>query len=203
MNGDEVTRSALSSSSFDDGISFSRNRQRQHDSGIPCGRPVRCRAHAGPGPCCFDASPQDWNGAWFLDSTPRCFRKDEHGETLLSRMRCLFKEVGVISSPSTHRSAQLWTGPRQYQSSSLATHGALYSCKRPYGGYATSYVLVVLIYTQIATSAWSRSNMKRKKEGKKESSANAILSSHHSNMNVHQNLNPYFPLLLPPTMENR
>ena len=54
-------------------------------------------------------------------------------------------------------------------------HGAFYSCKRPYGGYATSYLLAVLIYTQIATSAsaWSRSNMNRTKE----SSANAILST--------------------------
>lgn len=57
---------------------------------------------------------------WMIpdSSTPRCFRKDEHGETLLSRMAVLFKEVGVISSPSTLRGARLWTSPRQHRDSS-------------------------------------------------------------------------------------
>jgi hypothetical protein len=55
----------------------------------------------------------------------------------------------------------------------LTTHGVFYSCKRPYGSHATAYALVVLVYTQIATSTWSRSNIKRKLEG----SANAILST--------------------------
>jgi hypothetical protein len=63
MNGDEVTRSALSSSSLTMGSGLATGNG-NHDSGVPCGRPVRCRAQAGLGPCCFDASPpQDRNRA--------------------------------------------------------------------------------------------------------------------------------------------
>jgi hypothetical protein len=115
-------------------------------------------------------------------STPRCFRKDEHGETLLSKMRYLFEEVGVISSPSTHRSARLWTSPRRYRSSSQRL-------QRPYGGYATAYVLAVLMYTQIATSAWRRSDMKREI---RKVQPNAM-QHNHSNMNVHQKFEPLGP----------
>jgi hypothetical protein len=63
MDGGETTRSALSSSSFDDGIRFLATGNGNHDSGVPCGRPARCREHAGPGPCYFDASPQYRNHA--------------------------------------------------------------------------------------------------------------------------------------------
>lgn len=63
MNGEEATRSALSSSSFVNGIRFLATGNGNHDSGVPCGRPVRCRAHAEPGPYCLDASPQDRNHA--------------------------------------------------------------------------------------------------------------------------------------------
>ena len=88
-------------------------------------------------------------------SNPRCFRKDEHGETLLSRMRYLFKEVRrhLFTLNPLERPALDQPDTASIQ---LATHGAFYSCKRPYdGGYATAYasVLAVLIYTQMATSA--------------------------------------------------
>lgn len=63
MGGDEETRSALSSSSSDDGIRFLATGNGNCDSGIPWGRPVRCRVHAGPGPCGFEVSPQDRNSA--------------------------------------------------------------------------------------------------------------------------------------------
>lgn len=92
------------------------------------------------------------------------------------------KKFGVISSPSTHRSARLWTNRDSINP--VATRGAFYSCKRPYGGYATAYVLAVL-----ATSARNWSHMKRFKE----SSANLVRYSVQSfQQNVHQNLNSYF-----------
>lgn len=37
------------------------------------------------------------------------------------------KKFGVISSPSTHRSAQLWTRPRQHQSSSLRVEHSIHT----------------------------------------------------------------------------
>lgn len=54
---------ALSSSSSDDdddddGIRFLATSNGNCEYGIPCARPVRSRAHAGSGPCRFDASPQ-------------------------------------------------------------------------------------------------------------------------------------------------
>jgi hypothetical protein len=102
----------------------------------------------------------------------------------------LFEEVGVISSPSTHRSARLWTSPRQ--------HRSFYSYKRPYGGCATANLLVVLIYTQVATSAFEK---EKKKVQLMRYSRYSVPSFQHECAS--KNLNPYFPLLLLSTMENR
>ena len=117
MNGDEVTRSALSSSSFDDGIRFLATGNGNHDSAYLVA--ARCVAALMPGSA---------RAALMLlrrTGTVHDFRAPPRGVSAkMSTEKLSFrgcgtysKKFGVISSPSTHRSAQFWTRPRQYYQS--------------------------------------------------------------------------------------
>jgi hypothetical protein len=76
------------------------------------------------------------------------------------------KDVGVISStlnPQGRPALDHWQPDSETSSIQIGRMEHFYSCQRSYGGYATAYVLVVLIYTQVATSARNRINMRKKR----------------------------------------
>jgi hypothetical protein len=113
MDGDEATRSALSSSSFDDGISFLATGNGNMTPAYLAA--ARCVAELMPGPARAALTLLRRTGTVHDFRTPPRGVSAKMSTEKLSFRGCgtYSKKVGVIPSPSTHRSAQLWTRPRQ------------------------------------------------------------------------------------------